>query len=543
MFYLKFVCMIKRINYIIITLVVLFQVFATNFVYVFADSATGWAAKQPEVCSTPSHMMQLYLDFQNEAIEIIWGTEMSTRGLSPSLGSWWLFTNGTLWLNKDEKPMGAVESSISSSVEKVASTASSVVLLMMAASSVVTSNLEWWTVLFRDAPIVREYKQMLDIQSKLFQVAYLRSKQIVLTSWLKSPTFYNEFNNLIEKYQDQWLFEKWPKIKDTSTLSDILLDMVSMNAMMRYFIVNIDSDWMDVLYNSWHWCFWNLKISDCKRWVAVLKFSDKAIYQLTEDYQWLWIYWACNLSASNFKNTLNKTFDNNGQLISDSFKEIGESRKRLVNALVWVGKSIDNRKNWKNCEDSDFSDYELAQLRAYYWPDRSCSSNVVVNGKEFVRDKSLQSSQSESEITNADKSQPTRKSFKERVGDGLKKAKQRTDDQYRETLENINELLKRAKDTGEREWQWIRLFWSWVVLNVSYSFDLYEDFSGVYLSVFEDFETSQFNAASADMRFELSQLLWLMDQVDSASEAIWSDNDNNWLKKNLKDIADYQCSE
>ena len=542
MFYLKFVCMRQKLNYLIIILIVLFQFFVPNFLYVSADSSKGWATKQPEVCSTPSHMMQLYLDFQNEAIEIIWGTEMSTRSLSPSLGSWWLFTNGTLKLNND-KPMSAVESSIVSSVEKVASTASSVVLLMMAASSVVTSNLEWWTVLFRDAPIVREYKQMLDIQSKLFQVAYLRSKQLILTTWLKSATFYDEFNKLIEKYQEQWLFEKWSKIKSTSTLSDILLDMVSLNATMRYFVANVDSDWMDVLYNSWYWCFWNLNRNNCKRWIAVLKFSDKAIYQLTEDYQWLWIYGACNLSTSNFKNTLNKTLNNDRQLRKDSLKKVGESIKRLKDALVGVGKSVKNRINWKNCEDSDFSAYELAQLRAYYWPDWSCSSNLVVNGKEFVRDKSLQSSQVEWEITAADKSQSPKKSFKERVDDGLKKAKQWTDDMYRETTENINELLKRAKNTSEREWERIRLFWSWKVLNASYSFDLYNDFSGVYLSVFEDFETSQFNAASADMRFELSQLAWLMNQVDSASEAIWSDNDKNWLKKNLKDIADYQCSE
>jgi len=56
----------KKINHLIIILVVLFQVFMPNFLFVTAD-----ATKQPDVCSTPSHMMQLYLDFQKEAVEII----------------------------------------------------------------------------------------------------------------------------------------------------------------------------------------------------------------------------------------------------------------------------------------------------------------------------------------------------------------------------------------------------------------------------------------------------------------------------------------
>lgn len=553
MFYLKPFCMWNKIKYLIVIFVVLFQTFTPNFLFVSASSsANGGETKQPEVCSTPSHMMQLYFDFQDEVVKIIWGTEMSSSRLSTSLGSWWLFTEWTLTLNsdgksenkKDNKAMDTIKSSVESNVVKVASTASSVVLLMMAASSVVTSNLEWWAVLFRDAPIVRDYKKMLDIQSNLFEAAYLRSKELILTRQFESQNFYNEFNSLIKKYQDEWLFEKWARIKEVLTLADILKDMVNINATMKYFLVNVDTDWEDVLYD-WAWCLWNwdTNTTGCWRGIAVLKFSQDAIDQLVKDYGWLWVYGACNLSTSSFKNSLNKTFDNNGQLLKDSGKDIGESFKRLYNALVWVDKSVDDRKNGINCEDSDFSAYELAQLRAYYWPDWSCSSTLVVNGKEFVRNKSLQSSQAGWEITVTDKSQSDKRKLKDTFKDWWKKAKEWTDDMYRQTLESINEWLKLAKDTQERNRKWKEVFWSWNVLNTYYSFDLYEAFSGVYVSVFEEFESSQFDAASADMRSELIQLLWLMDQVDEASKAIWSDNDAKWLKKSLKDIAEYQCSE
>jgi hypothetical protein len=36
-------------------------------------------------------------------------------------------------------------------------------------------------ILFKDRPAVRDYKEMLDIESQLFDFAYFRSKQINLT--------------------------------------------------------------------------------------------------------------------------------------------------------------------------------------------------------------------------------------------------------------------------------------------------------------------------------------------------------------------------
>jgi hypothetical protein len=55
-------------------------------------------------------------------------------------------------------------------------------------------------ILFKDRPIVRDYKQMLDIETTLFDVAFFRSKQIDLTRPFESDLL-KELDVLIKKYQ------------------------------------------------------------------------------------------------------------------------------------------------------------------------------------------------------------------------------------------------------------------------------------------------------------------------------------------------------
>jgi len=60
--------------------------------------------------------------------------------------------------------------------------------------------MDGFAILFKDRPIVRDYKTMLDIETVLFDIAYFRSKQINLTSPFESDMI-DKLNTLVEKYQ------------------------------------------------------------------------------------------------------------------------------------------------------------------------------------------------------------------------------------------------------------------------------------------------------------------------------------------------------
>jgi hypothetical protein len=55
-------------------------------------------------------------------------------------------------------------------------------------------------VLFKDRPIVRDYKEMLDIETSLFNVAFFRSKQMDLTKPFESDLI-EGLNSVIKAYQ------------------------------------------------------------------------------------------------------------------------------------------------------------------------------------------------------------------------------------------------------------------------------------------------------------------------------------------------------
>jgi hypothetical protein len=159
----------KRYCLRIAAFIIMFQLIATNFVYVEARSN---ASEQPKVCSWPSKTMSDYFNFQDEAREILLRSEIHSRVYETSFWVWWLFSNKILSLH-GPTAIDLIATSIVWNVKSVTSNVvTSTVLLMLASESAFTSNLEWLAILFADRPIVRDYRTMLDIETDLFDIAY-----------------------------------------------------------------------------------------------------------------------------------------------------------------------------------------------------------------------------------------------------------------------------------------------------------------------------------------------------------------------------------
>jgi len=308
---------------------VLFQFVFPGFVYVEARQND---TKQPEVCDWPSDMMSNYFDFQKDAIKILLWSEVNSLRFSTSFNNW-LFTNQSLTL-KGTSAIDFLASNVVWSMKSFVSNAiTSMALLILASESTIRSNTEWLAILFKDRPIVRDYKQMLDIETTLFDVAYFRSKQVDLTQQFEWD-LKDSFNSLIKKYQGVWLLEPWSEIKWSETLANIIYDLVAMNAAMKHFII-IGGD----LWEEWLWdyngCAWNLDKDRCTRGNSIFKFSEKAITQLSEDYKDVRTYWDCNSYKASFNATINKTINNNLNSVKTAAKDVKDAMKRLRSTLMW----------------------------------------------------------------------------------------------------------------------------------------------------------------------------------------------------------------
>ena len=509
MFYLVLHCMKQKYIRFIVVLLVLFQMFTSSISQVSAQNNN--LKKQPEVCAWPSETMQQYFQFQKDALSAISASNASNGKIWVWNSDWWLFTRKDLSL-----PSSALDQVTynvlwkSSSI--ISTTATSIVLLLMASNSVIQSDVEWLAIFFKDRPIVRDYKQMLDIETDIFQTAFSFSKKVDLTRALQWNTV-KQFDDIIKRYQSSWLLRPWLNANWSISMANIFSDLISMNASMKFFI-SMGGEVGASELRSFAWCLWQYKWKECNDSNFVLWFSNEAVSKLKEEYKGSWWYWACNSYASNFKNTLSKSARNNKDSIRTAWNDVKISRDNLINALIWQWTR--SKELTDNCK---MTDYERAQLDAYYWWNRSCGewdsvAELLAGIKEFDENKKTLAWQwGETDDLNkkSSSSQPP-------------------------SLLNVMDDLKRQKTTEDKNLVWYRAY-SWESLyNSEFSYNMNDKFTEAFDDINEQFWHSQMAAMASDLSYQLTKFKWLVAQINTAME--WASE----LKKHLQDIADYQCS-
>ena len=487
----------------------LFRAFSPSFLYV---EASGTTTSQPKVCSWPSEMMSNYFNFQKEAINLLLGTKVNERLLKVTFTSKGLFSKEVLGLSALDLIANGIIWNIRSSVSNLLTSA---FLLLLVSSSVVQSNIEWLAILFKDRPAVRDYKEMLDIESQLFDVAYFRSKQINLTRPLEW-SLAGDLDELIKRYQDLWLLEQGkPLDGGNSSMADVLSDLLMMNAAMKHFIMVGGKLWKSGL-SAYYWCFWVFDKNNCNKNIFVLKFSQNAVDQLGEDYRDVMGFSACNPSVNLFVSSIDGAVSNGKDSVKNSIQDVKNSMNTLWGALVGKGR-WDFKNNRSNmCEW--ISDYEMAQLRAYWGPNRTCWKwvNASLDLWDF--------SSVWSEVKWYSKEKKSKNEQKDNLSKNI-------------TSQNKNlAWLSSYMSTQDRKLWWSKMFWDKIGYNSNFSFELNADFENIFEEVMGQYWQSLENAISSDVSDLVSQGDWLLRQVNTTM------NNTSKLKDVLQKIVDKQCS-
>lgn len=514
----------KRYIRILSIFVLLFQIVCPLATHV---EAYDGANKQPEVCGWPSEMMSQYFNFQKEAKTILRQSQLAERRSAVSMWNGWLFTS---WVLELPSALDFVASDVLWKTKSTISTAAtSVVLMMMISASVLQSNTEWFAILFKDRPIVRDYKQMLDIETQLFDVAYYWSNKMDLRLRVEWDDFYNKFNDLIKKYQKSGLLETTTSELGSESMADMLTELIDMNTAMKHFILFLGRPWTKALEN-YNWCFWNSTKENCTSINAVIRFSKKAMDTLKEDYSGLWTFWACNLYASNFKNTIAKSFNNNTASVNASFQDVRDAMKRLKWALV---NDYDDIGDWdmhisKNGVNCNMSEYEMAQLKAYWWSDWECGKGIDMSVampkiSEYARNKKAQNNQRSNNanmIKNAAATTWPEWASSSKVTGGY---------------EVVIAKLENETNNDKRRQFWFQTY-GWDGYNPEFIYDMVHDMDTIFSEVMMEYSQSQQNAMAWDFAYQLRKIKWLIDQVNATM------NSATLLQNILQEIANYQCT-
>lgn len=105
-------------------------------------------------------------------------------------------------------------------------------------------------------------------------------------------------------------------------------------------------------------------------------------------------------------------------------------------------------------------------------------------------------------------------------------------------LPKVNEYFQNKKVQNEQRKQSTNLLQesSTPTSSTPTLFDIHKDIKDEYDTLMAQYEQSQNNAIASDISYELKQIKWLLDQLDT------SINNANILKWDLKKITNYQCA-
>lgn len=493
------------------------QVFIPSISY--AANKTDNSTKQNPVCAAPWETMVMYLQFQQDALNAILGADVDEARLPASLSTEWLFTDKvlSLWTGSP----AALDMAVSGIVWKARSLASAWItttsLLAWTTWSTVLSSTEWliW-ILWQSRPIVREYKSLLDIETRLFNAAYELSDEVSLVKPLDG-NLAQRLKSLVKDYQDKWLLQWNWTIASSVTLSAVLYDFVEMNASMKHFVLWGNTSRL----RKFHGCMWNAGNDDCTTGNAVLMFSGWAIDKLKAEYQWVRLFTNCDVSVSSLKSS----FSNISHIWSsftNIWKEFSDAATRLWNSIVRVG-DPKAWKKWTRCDELTY--YELAQLRAYYWNDWDCEERFDVQVSWFSEIISMK----EAIVDWASKTW----TYLQKSWNKMKEANSKRS-KLKETLED------NRKSTKDKELAVYNEFWSSVVYNPASDRNMMNSFQYIFSDVKSEYEMAQVDAFSVDLTEQFIKENGLFEQIDELSRIMW--NDTEWVQGELRKIEKYQCN-
>ena len=529
----------KKYYYLFIIVIAFHTLF-----YPFLGIEAKESKEQPDVCSGPSKTMSLYFQFQNEMMSAMLWSDINERRFVTTKTDGWLFKEKFLTLGTGSiNALDMIATNIRWNMQAAwSSVITLTVLLSLAEASVLQSNTEWLWILTKDRVIVREYKQLLAIESSLMELAYFLSQRISLITKFEWNLLKN-VTSVIEKYQELWLLKKTST--DTlnwSTLADIMTELVEMNAYMKHF----------VLFNAWLGGF---------EPTLLPQFDKKAIENLKHDYSWLWVFWVCNEYASSFENNITKWMRNGEEAPENSMNDLKMAAKRLKSAFTF--------SKWKNWSEKsnrcDMSEYEMAQLRAYRWWNWTCKTwfingNVASTIQKLSREKKAQQKKKE-KTTKLSKEERIKLKYQKKIEkienkiakirneiEEIEKEKEKIEKETEEKIQKIEKdtadeiylmRLQReisdAKDIAKQKQIWRDTFWTGVLFNMEYSGWFNIDLVEMYSDLMDNYEQTHANAISSDLSYELKNIKALLDQVEDTSKKM------DDLKNTLKDIAKYQC--
>lgn len=529
--------LLKKTKIWLTTLIFLLSQIGSPFL--FASSSQTHNSQAPKcwpnapICLQSPNSLNLYLEFQQKAIALLASDPFKTTTEQIQTWEWGIFTNKVLKLSSPDANtnipiltdlLKELETAVTNMIIGTATTSA---LFLLSALNTESDGLMSFLILFQERPLVRDRSKLQDIDRSISETIYTLGQKWKIWKTIKNTS---QLQAIITQYQNQGLLSKAENIPSQFSYLELLLELQSLNVEIKSFLSSSST----------------YQLTDNEN---ILKFDTKRVQNLKSDYHCA-RFNAINLAAPKCWGSANALLANLKTLTSNTKKTGASSLHTITSALERLNESLKGFKHFRSKKNKSLTNDELELLRSVYGLDTtkltdeqlsSFSPFSISQRSKNQWDQAKKDAQTELKKIWQFRSDSI-KSYKDSIKKAKeeKKAKEAEHTRQQEAIKKRNEKIQEEekadnKTLSELKKQALEL----QIKNehhISLHEHLYKDFK-ILVDAENKVKTETELTNSTLNTYQFAHLSY---QIQKIADLIW--NNNTWIRKSIKNICSYQCS-
>ena len=529
--------LLKKTKIWLITLIFLLSQIGSPFL--FASSSQTHNSQAPKcwpnapVCLQTPNSLNLYLEFQQKAIALLASDPFKTTTEQIQTWEWGIFTNKVLKLSSPDANtnipiltdlLKELETAVTNMIIGTATTSA---LFLLSALNTESDGLMSFLILFQERPLVRDRSKLQDIDRSISETIYTLGQKWKIWKTIENTS---QLQAIITQYQNQGLLSKAENIPSQFSYLELLLELQSLNVEIKSFLSSSST----------------YQLTDNEN---ILKFDTKRVQNLKSDYHCA-RFNAINLAAPKCWGSANALLANLKTLTSNTKKTGASSLHTITSALERLNESLKGFKHFRSKKNKSLTTEELELLRSVYGLDTTKLTDEQLSSFSPF---SI-SQKSKNQWNQAKKDTKTElkkiwqfrsdsiKSYKDSIKKAKeeKKAKEAEHTRQQEAIKKRNEKIQEEEKADNKALSELKKQALELQIKNEHHISLHEHLYKDFKILVDAENKVKTETELTNSTLNTYQFAHLSYQIQKIADLIW--NNNTWIRKSIKNICSYQCS-
>ena len=529
--------LLKKTKIWLITLIFLLSQIGSPFL--FASSSQTRNSQAPKcwpnapICLQTPNSLNLYLEFQQKAIALLASDPFKTTTEQIQSWEWGIFTNKVLKLSSPDANtnipiltdlLKELETAVTNMIIGTATTSA---LFLLSALNTESDGLMSFLILFQERPLVRDRSKLQDIDRSISETIYTLGQKWKIWKTIENTS---QLQAIITQYQNQGLLSKAENIPSQFSYLELLLELQSLNVEIKSFLSSSST----------------YQLTDNEN---ILKFDTKRVQNLKSDYHCA-RFNAINLAAPKCWGSANALLANLKTLTSNTKKTGASSLHTITSALERLNESLKGFKHFRSKKNKSLTNDELELLRSVYGLDTTKLTDEQLSSFSpfsiSQRSKNQWNQAKKDAQTELKKIWQFRsdsiKSYKDSIKKAKeeKKAKEAEHARQQEAIKKRNEKIQEEEKADNKALSELKKQALELQIKNEYHISLHEHLYKDFKILVDAENKVKTETELTNSTLNTYQFAHLSYQIQKIADLIW--NNNAWIRKSIKNICSYQCS-